>query len=82
MGAALRNDLAPERFESVFSPNPEALSLHRERCGENGREPMGKLVPVDTVVGFYVHFDVYVRQTIWYSIRRVTGSQVLNRDGL
>ena len=29
-GAALWNDLAPEYFLFVFSPNPEVLSLHRE----------------------------------------------------
>ena len=30
VGAALQNDLAPERFLFVFSPNPETLNLHRE----------------------------------------------------
>ena len=30
MAAALRNDLAPERFVCVFLPHPEMLCLHRE----------------------------------------------------
>ena len=31
MGAALPNDFAPECFLSVFLPNQEMLSLHREQ---------------------------------------------------
>ena len=36
--ASLRNDLAPERFLFVFSPNPGMLSLHKE---EERREQGG-----------------------------------------
>ena len=38
VGAALWNDLAPERFSFVSLPNPETLSLHRE---EEQREQGG-----------------------------------------
>ena len=38
VGAALRNDFAPERFLFEFSPNPGMLSLHRE---EERREQGG-----------------------------------------
>ena len=51
VGAALQNDLAPERFLFVFSPNPEMLSLHRE---EEQRQIISVVVMDEDGVSLYI----------------------------
>ena len=61
VGTALRNDLAPEKFLFVFSPNPEMLSLHRE---EERRERGGLYGETSSCTCCRVVFctNSYVRQ--------------------